>query len=53
MVWWVNRSIPQGGHTELFFVPANASRLVLKKDCYVLYCLWDGEYKISERKKEC
>ena len=36
-----------GGPIELFLVPASAPRLVYQRPWYVLYCLWNGAYKIT------
>ena len=46
-VLWVIRSIPHGGHTELFIIPASAPQLVWQRPWYVLSCLWCGAHKRS------
>ena len=38
MVQWVIRSIPCGGPTEIFFVPASVTRLVTK----TMVCWWNS-----------
>ena len=47
MVWGVVGSNPLGGPTELFLVPASASRLVKQRPWHMLSCLWNSAYKRS------
>ena len=47
MVRWVVGSILHGGPIELFLVPASDPRQVQQMPWYVIYCLWDGAYKIT------
>ena len=54
IVLWVVESIPHGGSTELFLIPAGAPRLVQQRPWYVLYCMWDYAYKrtLAANRKE-
>ena len=53
MVWWVVTSIPHGGTSDPFLVPASAPQLVQQKLWHVLSCLYDGAYKKSLAANQC